>query len=408
MAAASMHSGGSAMNAPAPLPGVAEHPKRHSAAANAPEPQATRLRRRHWLAIVSFLVMVIAPAVVASAYLFLRAADQYHSVAAFSVRSEEYTNPLDVLGAFTQTGSGSGSDNDILYDFILSQPLVEKIDQELSLQEMFNRAPSDIVFSLGDTPSVEDLVWYWERMVSVHLDGGTKLIEVEVRAFDPQDARDIAAALIRHSEALVNNLSLIAREDATRFAREDLVTAERRLKDIRRRVRAFRNENRIITPESDLASQTGVLTALEGQLAAALVDLEILDSYAASGDPRHAQLDRKIQAIRSQIAAEKDTIGVQTTEGGARALSDVIGEYEELLVDLEFSQTAYTAALAAEEQARAEARRNSRYLAVHIQPTLSQEAQYPQRYILSALITAFLFALWAVCVLISYNIRDRR
>ena len=86
----------------------------------------------------------------------------------------------------------------------------------------------------------------------------------------------------------------------------------------------------------------------------------------------------------------------------------MIGDYEELLVDLEFSETAYKAALASEEQARAEARRNSRYLAVHIQPTLSQEPQYPQRYILSALVVAFLFALWSVAVLIAYNIRDRR
>ncbi len=86
----------------------------------------------------------------------------------------------------------------------------------------------------------------------------------------------------------------------------------------------------------------------------------------------------------------------------------MIGEYEELLVDLEFSQTAYTAALIAEEQARAEARRKSRYLAIHIPPTLSQAPQYPQRFVLSALAGVFLFALWAVLALIGYNIRDRR
>lgn len=391
------------MNATAHIATIAD--LNTAAVAEVPE---TRMRARHWLLIGSFLCVVLAPGTAAVLYLFALAADQYHSSAAFSVRSEEYTNPLEVLGAFTQTGSGSGADNDILFDFILSQPLVEKIDRQLDLDTMFNRDPEDIVFSLGAAPPVEDLLAYWERMVSVSLDGANKLIEVEVHAFAPQDARRIARAIIAESEALVNNLSQIAREDATRFAREDLEAAEARLRDIRRRVRAFRNENRIITPEADIASQTGVLSALEGQLAAALVDLEVLNSYANATDPRRAQLDRKIQAIRSQIAAERNSIGAVPGGASARSLSDVIGDYEELLVDLEFSETAYKAALASEEQARAEARRNSRYLAVHIQPTLSQEPQYPQRYILSALVVAFLFALWSVAVLIAYNIRDRR
>ena len=373
-------------------------------------PAPARFRRRHWLSVASFGIMVILPAIAAITYLFALAADQYHSTTAFSVRSEEYTNPLEVLGAFTQTGSGSGADNDILYDFITSQPLVEQVGAELPLSEMFNRTSDDPVFSLGADQPVEEVVEYWGRMVSVALDGNNKLIEVEVRAFDPFDARAIASAIITQSEALVNNLSQIAREDAMRYAREDLISAETRLKDIRRRVREFRNTNRIITPETDIANQTGVLAALEGQLAATLVDLEILDSYATASDPRRTQLGRKITAIRSQIAAEKDTIGMGTGAGpeGARSLSDVIGEYEELLTDLEFSETAYKAALSSAEQAKAEARRNSRYLAVHIQPTLSEAAQYPQRYVLSALIVAFLFSLWAVVVLIAYNIRDRR
>lgn len=371
-------------------------------------PEATpnaRLRPRHMLMIVLFLGMFAIPSLVATWYLHAVAADQYHSRAAFAVRSEEYSNPLDVLGAFTQTGTGAGGDNDILYDFIHSQPLIESIDAELDLQLRFNRAPDDWVFSLGEDRPVEDLVQHWERMVSVALDGSTKLIELEVRAFTPEDAQVIARAIIAQSERLVNELSLAAREDATRFAREDLETAEVRLRDIRLRVRAFRAANRLITPEADLESRTGVMAALEAQLAAALVDRNVLNAYAAPGDARRAQLDRRIDAIRSQITAERD----QTADAGdARPLADIIGEYEELLVDLEFSNAAYTAALAAEEQARAEARRNSRYLAIHIPPTLSEAAQYPQRALLSLMVAAFLFAAWAVTMLIAYNIRDRR
>ncbi len=366
-----------------------------------------KIRRRHKLVIASFLLMFALPFSVTVSYIYGYAADQYHSHTAFSIRSEEFANPLDILGAFTQTGSSTTADSEILNGFILSQPMVEAMQADLNLREMFNKNPDDPVFSLRDAPAIEDMVDYWQRMVSVSVDSSTGVIDLETRAFTAADAHLLAEAIIEKSVTLINDLSRIAHDDATRFARDDLVTAETRLKAIRLKVRNFRNIAQIIDPEADVAAQMGVLSVLENRLADALVEREVLLTYADASDPRVTQLSNRIQAIRSQISIEKGNIGAQNTSNG-RPLSDVIGEYEELLVDLEFSQAAYTAALVAEEQARAEARRKSRYLAIHIAPTLSQSPQYPQRFILSLLAAVFLFASWAVVVLIGYNIRDRR
>ena len=74
-------------------------------------------------------------------YLYARAADQYHSEVAFSIRSEEGTSAAaaGILGALTQIGSGSASDTDILFEYIRSQRIVEEIDPELDLRAMFRK-----------------------------------------------------------------------------------------------------------------------------------------------------------------------------------------------------------------------------------------------------------------------------
>jgi capsular polysaccharide transport system permease protein len=77
-------------------------------------------------------------------------------------------------------------------------------------------------------------------------------------------------------------------------------------------------------------------------------------------------------------------------------------------VDREFAETSYTAALAAFDLAQAEARRQSRYLAAHVRPTLAERPQYPQRLTLFAVITLFAFLMWTVLVLVGYSLRDRR
>ena len=363
-------------------------------------------RMRRALMLASFVLVVVIPSVLSGIYLFARAADQYHSRSAFAVRSEEMTNPLDIVGAFTQTGMSSAPDAEILNDFISSQSLVTQIDADLDLRTIFNRPDNDPVFTLGDDPSVEDLLGYWDRMVTVSLDSNTGVIEIEARAFDREDARLIANAIIERSADLVEDLSRIAREDSMRFTIEDVAKAEERLREQRVKIREFRTNYQIIDPEADVESQVGVIAALQGRLADALIEFDTIRSYADNNDPRLPNIQLRIDAIRNQIGNERAAFSNGSETG--RPLSDIIGEYEELLVDMEFSQNAYTAALAAEEQARIEANRRSRYLAVHIPPTLAEESVYPQRALLLAVVIACTFATWAIMVMLYYNVRDRR
>ncbi len=371
-----------------------------------PAPRA-RLRFRHVMLVLSFLAMVAAPLGFVGWYLADKAADQYHSVVAFTVRSEESSSAFDILGALTGSGGNSGTDAEILHEYIQSQQMVEKLDAALDLRAIYNRAGEDWLFRLGAHRSIEDLHWYWGWAVDVAFDNNSGLIEVTARAFDPEDAHRIAAAVLEESNRLVNRLSDEARADAIRFSEADLEEAEARLREMRVKLRTFRNENRIIDPEAGVTGFQGLVNTLEEQLAQALVARNELRSFASENDPRLANAERRIEAIREQIEAEKAALAARDTTRG-QPLAEVIGAYEELLVDLKFSEDSYTSALAAFEAARAEARRQTRYLAAHVEPTMSEVPQYPQRVLLTVAAGLVLLVVWGVVVLLGYNVRDRR
>ncbi|MFQ5623633.1 MAG: sugar transporter [Paracoccaceae bacterium] len=355
---------------------------------------------------MSFLLFVIGPTGISGAYLFWKAADQFQSSAAFSVRSEEPAVPSAALSAFTQTGASATSDSAILFDYIRSQPLVELIDSKLDFSRIYNRRADDFVFSLGPDPSIEAKLDYWERMISLSLDTASGAIKLDVRAFDPEDARAVAREVVSASSDLVDKIRRKALDDTMRYAREDVAEAELRLRNMRARIREFRTANNIVDPATDIAGRMGVITALQSRLAAELVERELIAaSTADDNSARIEETDRRITAIRNLIAAEEESIN--TLQSGERSLSSVAGELEEMLVDLEFSQDAYATALEAEKRSRAEARRKSRYVAVHIPPTLPQQSLYPRRWLLTGLVFTGLFAAWSVMVLVYYNIRDR-
>lgn len=374
----------------------------------APVARPARMHLRHWLVLLSFLFLVAAPATVAGVYLYARAADQYASRVAFTVRREEGQSGLEMLGGLMDLSASSSTDTDILYEFIQSQELVGEVDAALDLEAIYRKPEGDPIFTLQENATIEDKVEYWHRMVRVFYDPGTGLIEVEARAFAPEDARAISQRIFELSTEMINDLSAVAASDLTGYAREELDQAAQRLKEARLAVTSFRNRHQIVDPEADIEGQMGLLNSLQAQLAAALIELDMLSSSAQEGDPRLAQSSRRIEVIRSRINEERRKLGVVGSSDDSTAYADLIGQFESLQVDREFAEQSYLSALAAYDTAVAEARRKSRYLAAYERPTLAESAEYPRRATLLAVITLGLFGTWCMAVLIAYSLRDRR
>lgn len=367
--------------------------------------------RRHRAAAAGFVLMVVLPTVLSALYLVFVAADRYGSKTAFSVRSNEVTAPLEILGTVTQLGNSSAVlDGQILYDFIRSQQIVEQVNASLPLEDYWNRAPDDRVFSLGRGQPIEEITEHWNDAVDVSLDPASGILTVEARAFRPEEAQAIAQAVLDASAQLVNQLADTARRDAVTNAKYDLAEAETRLRDIRGRLRVFRDLEQEVDPSLNARVAIELVARLEEELSEAQTQRDLLAAALSADSPRIQFLRHRIETLEDRIATERTRLGTGRAEGpdGARPLAEVVGDFEELVVDREFAEKAYTLALSTYEQAQAEARRRHRYLAAHVRPTLSERAEYPDRPLLVAAIFGLSLALWSVLLLIGWNIRDRR
>ena len=378
-------------------------------AASAPRPASPAApKTRHRWIMLSFLGLVVLPLAAAVYYLFFIAEDQYVSRVGFSVRSEEISTPADLLGGLSSFSGSSSTDTDILYEFIQGQELVRRVNARIDLTEVYTRPAFDPVFVFHPTGDIEDLVDYWQRVVRVHYDQGTSLIEVHVRAFTPDEAQKIAELVVEESTDLINQLSATAREDATRYARADLEAALERLKTARQAMTQFRSETRIIDPTADLQGQMGLLNSLETQLAEAQIDLNLLRETARESDPRIRQAERRIAVIEGLIEEERDQFSDAKRNEDGDDFTTLVGEFERLTVDVEYAEASYLSAQAALDAAIAEAGRKSRYLATYNPPSLPQSSRYPDRLTMTGIGAFFLILLWSTGVLIYYSLRDRR
>lgn len=368
-----------------------------------------RPRRRHWLALITFLLFVVVPAGLWGWYLWTRAVDQYTSSTSFSVRKEEGQSSIDLLGGLTALGgsSGTASDTDILFEVIRSPDMVRRVSERMDLVGAFTRAwPSDFVFAYDPSGTQEDLTDYWNRQVKVLLDNNAGIITVRASAFTPDDALQISNAVLSESEQIVNALSDKALTDATQLAEHQLLKTRDELVDARQAMTAFRVRTRILDPSADLGTQMQILANLQGSMTEQQVLLDQLRENARPGDQRIIQAEKKIEALGRQIEQERSKFSGDTAEGESYA--QLMQEYEKLAVDLEFAEGANTASRVAYEAALQNGQRQSRYLAAHIQPTAAQKSLTPDRPWLFGLGFGLLFILWSIGMLVYYSIRDRR
>ena len=365
------------------------------------------MRPRHWWVLAVFLLIVVLPTSGYGLYLFTKAADLYESNAGFSSRTEKAPSPFDFLGSIAGASTSSSSDMDIVFQYIRSQELMNRVDAKLNLRKIFSKPANDPLMRFAPDGTVEDMLAYWQSMVIPTFDRSTGLMSLTVWAFDPKDAQDIATEVLAQSTLIINELSKTAQADTTRYSQENLAKSEKRMTAAQQAMTNFRVAHGILDPAQQVSGTAQVVNTLVQQMAAAQIDLDLLSGTVPDSDPRLAQLNRRISVIQARIAAEQAKVG-GLSDSNAPNYAKLVTDYQNLSMEQDFAQKAYLTALGAYDQAINDAQHQTRYLATYLQPTLAQTPTAPQR-LLRMLLTALVGLLtWGIGVMIYYALRDRR
>lgn len=372
------------------------------------QPLAMRpLRRRRvspvWL---SFLLMVAAPTAIAGVYYLLLASGQYVAEFRFGLRSSE---PLRAAAGTLLSGAAAVTqtalDSYAVAQYLRSRAIIDDLDRSLDLRAMFSTPDADWPARLHLPVTIEELTAYWRRQVDAFFDPVNGTIVVRARAFSAPDALRLAQGVLEASERLVNEMSARARRDALRQSENDVTAAERRLAAALARLRDYRDKEGLVNPDKAADANAALAVRLRDEVLRADAELATMRVYLNADAPALKLLEARIATLKTQQAAlageATDTAATQR-----RALSQVLGGYEELDSKRRFAETAYRHALEALDRARIEADRQQIYLVDFVPPRLPEEPLYPRRLRAMAVVFAAAFAAWAIGGLTVRSVRE--
>ena len=352
-----------------------------------------------------FACVVLLPTVAVFLYYLLWASPMYVSQTRFAIRSADSSGGgLDIASALLRSSSSTGADAHIVVEYIQSLDIIHDIDKELGVDLHFSDNGHDVFSRLTNNPTQDEQLRYWKWAVIPALDQDTGIITLETKAYSPEMAQKIAAAVLARSEALVNTMNLRAREDAVSLAQSEVQRAEARVRKAQEAMRNFRDAHTLLDPRVTAAGLQGVVTELEGEAVKLRAQLAEAQSFMRSSAPATKALQTRLKAVESQLDQEKQRLaGLRSQEGNLNA---VVGEYEDLTIEAEFAQKQLVTAMSALESARVHEVAKSRYVVAFQQPTLPDESLYPRPFLFTAYVFVGALLLLGLGSLITASIRE--
>lgn len=344
-----------------------------------------------------FALIVVLPTLLTAAYTLFIATPRYTSE--FELTYQTYRGPSSLASGLVQSVTGTAQNNlvdlgTIVYEYLRSSTLADKLDQDLDLRKKFAGSQIDWMSRLDPNSSREAFLDYFRSRVQVS-QGLGGYIKVDVEAFDPAFAQTLAKAIVAAADAMVDDLTARARANEVQFAEAELGREEDRVRKARTALTAFQNRQGDQDP-GRTASQLGTIVgSIETQLADARSQLTTTMGQLAPNSPIVVQLKAKIAALEGQLKSEQGRLASDKPagpgSGTATPYSQVLDDYQALQLEQEFAKNAYMAAQQGLVVARADAATKQNYLVDFVPPNLPQHESYT--YPIQATVTVFLSAL---------------
>jgi capsular polysaccharide transport system permease protein len=361
--------------------------------------------RRNWQLAVFIIGLPMAVAII---YYCFFAVDRYVSSAQIVVGDKSGSSAQQIPGlALLMPTASTVSRQETLYlsQYIVSPDMLHVLEQQLQWHQHYSSQVTDPLYWISSKIDREDLLDYYQRLVTVRYDDTTGLLSVAVQGLTPQFSYDTLRVILDSSEKFVNEFSRHIARDQVQFAQDELAKARNNYETKRTELIDFQNANNVLDAESSAQSQATIVSSLEGTLATERATLRGLLSSLNNDSPQVKQQRIRILALERQLATEKDLLASPVR---GNHMNSVVAKFRKLMVDTQISEDAYKLSVSAVENARIDASKKIHSLLTIVSPNVAETALYPDRiYNLFTLFVVLVFV-YSITRFVIASIEDHR
>jgi len=333
------------------------------------------------LNLIIFLLLTTIITGASAIYLFVMAEERFVSTSHFTVVVEEQNGADIASGLDSLLGSAptGNTETQTVLGFIASADLLIELEKEFNLHTHYSTPKHDYIFRLKKDASLEDRLKYYRKKITAQINSTTSLLDLEIQTYSAELSYEVAKFILGKTEEFINKQNQDIAEEQLEFANKELIRAQEIIRKQERKLLNFQNQHQIIQPEAIIQAQLEAIQTL--RLSKINREVELATIKAASpNSPLLKDIKTAIHALNKEIQSQEESLSGEDQQ----KLNNLLAEYKEITLDLEFAIGLKGGIEALLETTRAEAASNTRFFSVIQNPYLPEEKAYPRRWYLLA------------------------
>ena len=351
-----------------------------------------------------FWALVGLPTLIAGVYFFAIASDLYSSEVKFIVRGPAKSSVNSIAAMLGSSGAPVSEDTFAVHEYITSRDAVRRLEREVDLRALLSRPEGDLITRFPGVwfwrKDFEQLYWAYRRFVTVENDSSSGVSTLLVKAYRPEDAQQMARALVQFSEELVNQLNERARHDAIAAFQREVDTTEQQIAQLQTQLTSYRIQQNMLDPKSASAGPLELLAQMNAQQTNARAQLAELIKNSPNS-PQIPLIQTRIASLDKLITEQRGKI-----TGGNNSVATALTEYERLDVQKLLAEKILASALSSLESAKLEVQKQQLYLETIAQPNLADYPLYPKRAISFATVVVSCLLAYGIAWLLIASVRE--
>jgi capsular polysaccharide transport system permease protein len=257
------------------------------------------------------LVFVVIPVLVFALYLLIIATPRYESQAQLIIKQSDggfatIDPSLALLNGFGSTQSNS--DTELVKAYILSNDMIEYLEQEIQYSKHFQEFSWDPFSKQSDNATKEDRVDYFNQHVVVEIDPNSSIISVKAQAFEPGFANLVTNTIVEQAENFINQIGHDLAKAQLSFVQNEHELTQAKLQNAQRRLLAFQRQYNLLDPEAEGAALQQITFELESRIATKTAELNALKSSMSQSAPLVVKAQDELDSLERQLRAERERL----------------------------------------------------------------------------------------------------
>ena len=324
-----------------------------------------------------FLVCVVLPTLIFSAYQLFWATERFESQAKVIVQQPDSASTLDSGMALLTGlgGSGGGSDPELVKAYIYSNDMIEYLNNKIALREHYAQSNIDFFSRIHDDDSKEALNRYYQEHVDVVLDDASGVITIAAQGFDSEYAERLTNTIVERAEWFINSIGHQLANAQLDFMQGEHKRIEQRLADAQKDLLTYQQKYNLLDPTAEGTAKQQITYTLEGKIAVKQTEIKTLKAIMSANSPQVKGLQNELKALNAQLEIERDKLSQSGLD--ETPISELLSKFTDYKIKMDLALQAYTSSQISLEKSRIEAYRQLKYLIVVEKATLSEDSKYP-------------------------------